>query len=63
MSLTLPPAQFFAGLDWAAQVHAVCVTDATGHIVDRFTIKHSAEGITMLIRRLAKHADAADVQI
>jgi len=63
LSLTLPPAQFFAGLDWAAQVHAVCVMDVTGQVVDRFTIKHSAEGITMLIRRLAKHADAADVQI
>ena len=63
MSLALSPAQFFAGLDWAAEVHAVCVMDATGHIVDRFTIKHSAEGIAMLIRRLAKHADPADVQI
>src|SRR5690606_4336239 len=50
-SLTLPPAQFCAGLDCAAQVHAVCVMDVTGQVVDRFTIKHSAEGITMLIRR------------
>ncbi|GLW98284.1 hypothetical protein Misp02_23710 [Microtetraspora sp. NBRC 16547] len=37
--------------------------DATGKIADRFTIKHSAEAIAMLIRRLAKHADPADVQI
>ncbi|MEU8172147.1 transposase [Microbispora hainanensis] len=63
MSLALPPAQFFAGLDWAAEVHAVCVMDATGTITGRFTIKHSAEGIAMLIRRLVKLAGPADVQI
>ncbi len=63
MSVALPPAQFFAGLDWAAEVHAVCVMDHAGKIVDRFTIAHTADGIAMLIRRLAKLADAADVQI
>ncbi|WP_155352738.1 IS110 family transposase, partial [Acrocarpospora macrocephala] len=51
------------GLDWATEVHAVCVMDATGTIADRFTIAHTADGIAMLIRRLAKLADAADVQI
>lgn len=63
MSVALPPAQFFAGLDWAAQVHAVCVTDHAGNIVDRFTIEHSADGIAMLIRRLGKLAQAGDVQV
>ncbi|MEU6715993.1 IS110 family transposase [Nonomuraea sp. NPDC046802] len=63
MSLALPPAQYFAGLDWAAEIHAVCVMDAGGQIVDQFTIKHSADGIAMLIRRLAKHAGPTDVQI
>jgi transposase len=63
LSVALPPAQFFAGLDWAAEVHAVCVMDHAGKIVDRFTIKHSAEGIAMLIRRLAKLAEASDVQV
>jgi transposase len=63
LSLAPPPAQFFAGLDWAAQIHAVCVMDHTGQIADRFTIAHTADGIAMLIRRLAELADAADVQI
>ena len=63
MSLAPPPAQFFAGLDWAAQIHAVCVMDHTGQILDRFTVQHSADGIAMLIRRLAELADAADVQV
>lgn len=62
-SLALPPAQFFAGLDWAAEVHAVCVMDATGKIVDRFTIAHTADGIAMLIRRLAKLSGPGDVQV
>jgi transposase len=63
LSAALPPAQFFVGLDWAAEVHAVCVTDHAGKIIDRFTIEHSADGIAMLTRRLAKLAEAADVQI
>src|SRR5256885_3652963 len=63
LSVALPPAQFFAGLDWAAEVHAVCVTDHTGSIIDRFTITHTADGIAMLIRRLARLSDPADVQV
>lgn len=63
MSVVLPPAQFFAGLDWAAEVHAVCVMDHAGTIVDRFTIEHTADGIAMLVRRLAKLAEAGDVQV
>jgi len=59
----LPSAQLFAGLDWAAEVHAVCVMDHAGKIMDRFTITHSADGIAMLIHRLAKLADAGDVQV
>lgn len=63
LSLAPGSAQFFVGLDWAAEVHAVCVMDAVSKIVDRFTIAHSADGIAMLIRRLGKLADAADVQV
>ncbi|WP_055477448.1 IS110 family transposase [Sphaerimonospora mesophila] len=63
MSLPLSPAQFYVGLDWAAEVHAVCVMDATGEIAAQFTINHSADGIALLLRRLAKHADPADMPI
>ena len=62
-SAGLPPAQFFAGLDWAAEVHAVCVMDHAGTIVDRFTIAHTADGIAMLVRRLGKLAEPGDVQV
>src|SRR6059036_1840434 len=63
VSAGLPPAQFFAGLDWAAEVHAVCVMDHAGKIVDRFTIAHTADGIALLIRRLGKLAEPGDVQV
>jgi transposase len=63
VSAGLPPAQFFAGLDWAAEVHAVCVMDHAGKILDRFTIAHTADGIAMLIRRLGKLAEPGDVQV
>ena len=55
MSLALPEALFFTGIDWAAETHAVCVMDAGGKIVAEFTIEHSADGIALLIRRLARY--------
>jgi hypothetical protein len=53
VSLALPEALYFTGIDWAAETHAVCVLDAAGKIAAGFTIEHSADGIATLIRRLA----------
>ena len=55
MSLALPEALFFTGIDWAAETHAVCVMDAGGKIVAEFTIEHSADGIALLTGRLARY--------
>ena len=63
MSLALSEALFFIGIDWAAATHAVCVMDAAGKIVAEFTIAHSADGITQLIRRLARYGDPATIPI
>ena len=63
MSLALREAKFFTGIDWAAEIHAVCVMDATGKIVAQFTIAHSADGIATLIRRLARFGDPAEMQV
>jgi transposase len=63
LSLALPAAQFFVGIDWAAETHAVCVMNADGKIVSQFTIAHSADGIALLIRRLAKLGDAMDIPV
>jgi transposase len=43
--------------------HAVCVLDAAGKVTARFTIKHCAEGIASLVRRLARYGDAADLPV
>jgi transposase len=59
VSFALPEALFFTGIDWAAETHAVCVMDAGGKIAAEFTIEHSADGIALLIRRLARYGKAA----
>ena len=58
MAFALPEALFFTGIDWASETHAVCVTDAGGKIADEFTIEHSADGIALLVRRLARRGEA-----
>jgi len=63
MSVALPEALFFTGIDWACAEHAVCVLDAAGKITARFTIKHSAEGIASLVRRLARYGDPAGLPV
>ena len=63
MSLELPTALFYVGIDWAAETHAVCVMNAAGRIVSEFTIAHSADGIALLIRRLVRIGAAMDMPI
>ena len=63
MSLALPPAEFFVGVDWAAEVHAVCVINIEGKVLSQFTVKHSADGIALLVHRLAKFGEPIDIPI
>jgi len=63
VSFALPEALFFTGIDWAAETHAVCVMDARGKIVAEFTIEHSADGIALLVRRLARHGRAVGMPV
>ena len=63
MSLALPEALFFTGIDWAAETHAVCVMDAGGKIVAEFTIEHSADGIALLTGRLARYGSPGDMPV
>ncbi|MCA4761697.1 IS110 family transposase [Mycobacterium avium subsp. hominissuis] len=53
----------YVGLDWAAAAHAVCVLSAVGKVLAQFMIDHTAEGIAMLIRRLAKYGDPTQIHI
>jgi transposase len=47
-------AEYYVGLDWAAEVHAVCVLDGHGRVVSSFPAAHSAEGIAALISKLGR---------
>jgi transposase len=42
----------FAGLDWASQVHAVCVIDEHGAVRAQFDVAHDAQGLRELMRGL-----------
>jgi transposase len=53
-----PPGSVTAGIDWASADHAVCVVDASGKAVARFTVEHSAAGLAELARRLRKSGAA-----
>jgi transposase len=55
--------EFFVGLDWAAHVHAVCIIDATGAVRDRFEIAHEREGMSELMRRLARFGASVRIAI
>jgi len=63
VSLALPEALFYPGIDWAARTHAVCVMDAGGKIAAEFTIEHSADGIAALVRRLARYGIPGDMPL
>ena len=53
----------YVGLDWAAEIHAVCVLDHAGRQLAAFTVEHSADGIATLLRKLARYGDPADTQV
>ena len=63
MSLELPEATLFAGIDWAAAEHAVCVMDEAGKIVASFTVRHNADGLERLIRHLAKFGEPGSIPV
>ena len=44
----------FAGVDWGSGAHAVCAVNGRGQSVAYFEVKHDADGLTELIRRLRK---------
>lgn len=55
--------EFFAGLDWAVQTHAVCVIDTAGTVRERFEIAHDRDGLAELMRRLSRYATSVPIAI
>lgn len=54
---------FFAGLDWAARTHALCVVDEQGNIVERFEVSHDVAGLADAARRLKRFAGDGPVAV
>lgn len=54
---------YYVGLDWGGAGHAVCIIDDAGRVIERFEVRHNAEGIAELIRRLGRAAPAAEMPI
>ena len=44
----------FGSVDWAAKTHAACIVDATGHVLDQFTVEHTATGLASLVRQFQR---------
>ena len=45
----------WAGVDWSWSEHAVCVIDETGGAIARFTVRHTAAGLSRLVSVLQDH--------
>jgi transposase len=55
--------RYFVGLDWASREHAVCAVDQQGVVKARFTVEHSAAGMSDLAARLRKLASIDELCI
>lgn len=53
----------YAGLDWASEIHAVCVIDEAGEVRERLRVPHTRLGLGELVSRLARHADPAELPV
>ena len=49
-----PPPRW-AGVDWSWSEHAVCVVDDTGAAIERFTVPHTAAGLSTMVTTLHRH--------
>jgi transposase len=49
-------AEWFVGIDWGSEAHAVCVLDREGQVCERRTIPHTASALVMLMDALVERA-------
>ena len=58
-------AQWFVGIDWASEAHAVCVLDREGHICERRQVNHTVPDLQAFIDALLARAggDATTVAV
>lgn len=56
-------AEWFVGIDWAADVHEVCVMDRDGHVTARRQVPHTAVGLQALVDALLTRAGGEPAHI
>jgi transposase len=55
---------YCTGLDWGGSAHAVCIIDdASGRIVERLDVPHTADGIRVMLARLARVAPPGELSV
>ena len=54
---------YFAGLDWGASCHAVCVVDERGAVALQMEVAHDQDGLAEMRKRLAKLAPADAIPV
>lgn len=55
--------KYTVGLDWAQEMHAVCVLNAAGEVVARRDVRHNRKGLTDLVRCLRRYGEPAELPI
>ena len=53
----------FAGWDWATTSHAITIVDASGSVVDRWTVHHTEADLDAALSRLASHAPPVELAV
>jgi transposase len=57
------PFDLFVGIDWASELHRVCVVNPNGDVVDQKWIEHSGQSLSELVAWLRRKTTANPAQI
>ena len=56
-------AEWFVGIDWAADAHDVCIVDRAGDIVERCDVKHTGPALQAFVDALRDRAQGAPARV
>src|SRR5436309_704773 len=60
---SLQERRVFAGIDWGAHEHQLCIVDADGRKQLELRVTHDVAGLEKLLGQLARHGDGVPVAI
>lgn len=43
-----------AGIDWAAELHAMCILGAEGRVIERFDVTHDSQALHVMVSKFRK---------